>query len=103
MGRSNVLRLVDVAEEGMNDGLAIGQQEAFAEVVKLLNPFRKGDAEIALDTDITRDLNIDSLAVMDMIMELEDKFDVSIPLNVVAETKTVRELVDAVSRLRTGA
>lgn len=87
----------------MNDGLALGQKEAFAEIVKLLEPFRKGDAEIALDTDITRDLNIDSLAVMDMIMELEDKFDISIPLNVVAETKTVRELVDAVSRLRTGA
>ncbi|MGE0152121.1 MAG: acyl carrier protein [Reyranellaceae bacterium] len=87
----------------MNDGLAIGQQEAFAEIVKLLTPFRKGGAEITLDTDIARDLNVDSLAVMDMIMELEDKFDISIPLNVVAETKTVRELVDAVGRLRTGA
>lgn len=87
----------------MNDGLILGQSEAFAEIVKLLEPFRKGDAEITLDTDITRDLNIDSLAVMDMIMELEDKFDVSIPLNVVAETKTVRELADAVGQLRTGA
>jgi acyl carrier protein len=103
MGRSSVLRLVDMAEEGMNDGLALGQSEAFAEVEKLLQPFRKGDAKITLETDITRDLNIDSLAVMDMIMELEDKFDVSIPLNVVAETKTVGELVDAVSQLRTGA
>ena len=87
----------------MNDGLALGQSEAFAEVEKLWQPFRKGDAKITLETDITRDLNIDSLAVMDMIMELEDKFDVSIPLNVVAETKTVGELVDAVSQLRTGA
>ena len=48
----------------MNDGLALGQNEAFAEIVKLLEPFRKGDAEITLDTDITRDLNIDSLAVI---------------------------------------
>ena len=87
----------------MSDGLLLGQSEAFAEIVRLLNPFRKGDAPITLDTDITRDLNVDSLAVMDMIMELEDRFDVSIPLNVVAETKTVRELADAVGQLRTGA
>jgi len=38
--------MVEVVEEGMNDGLVLGQSEAFAEIVKLLEPFRKGDAEM---------------------------------------------------------
>jgi acyl carrier protein len=39
---------------------------------------------------------MDSLAVMDLMMELEDKFDVSIPLNQLAEIQTVGDLADAV-------
>lgn len=77
-----------------------GQDDIIAEITRRLEPFRKGETPITLDTDITRDLNIDSLAVMDMIMELEDRFDVSIPLNLVAEIKTVRELADTIGRIR---
>ena len=40
-------------------------------------------------SEIARDLKLDSLAVMDLLMVLEDKFDVSIPLNMVAEITTV--------------
>jgi acyl carrier protein len=41
---------------------------------------------------------MDSLQVMDLMMELEDKFDVSIPLNLVAEIRTVGDLAEAVRR-----
>jgi len=100
MRRSNVLKLIDFSEERMTNDRATGQDDIFAEITKRLEPFRKGETPITLDTDITRDLNIDSLAVMDMIMELEDRFDVSIPLNVVAEIKTVRELADTIGSIR---
>ena len=36
---------------------------------------------------------------MDMVMELEDRFDVSIPMNVVAEIQTVDELADTILKL----
>jgi acyl carrier protein len=39
---------------------------------------------------------------MDMVMELEDQFDVSIPLSVVAEIYTVDQLADTVLALRAG-
>jgi len=35
---------------------------------------------------------------MDMIMELEDRFEVSLPMNVVAEIRTVDQLAVAVLR-----
>jgi acyl carrier protein len=43
---------------------------------------------------IAKDLTIDSLAIMDMVMELEDRFDVSIPMSVIAEIHTVDQLAD---------
>ena len=38
--------------------------------------------------------------IMDMVMELEDSFDVSIPMNVVAEIHTVDQLADTILDLR---
>jgi acyl carrier protein len=35
-----------------------------------------------------------------MVMELEDTYDISIPLNVVAEIHTVDELTDTVLKIR---
>jgi acyl carrier protein len=39
---------------------------------------------------------------LDLLMELEEKFDVSIPLNLVPEIRTVGELADTVRRLKEG-
>jgi acyl carrier protein len=40
---------------------------------------------------------------MDLLMVLEDKFDVSIPLNMVPEIATVGQLAKAVRDSKTGA
>jgi acyl carrier protein len=48
------------------------------------------------DTDISADLNIDSVAVMDFVMEVEDHFDIEIPLNVVSETRSIGDLASVV-------
>jgi acyl carrier protein len=71
-------------------------QSVFAEIASMMDRFRKGDAPITMNTDIAQDLNMDSLAVMDLMMELEDKFDVSIPLNMVPEIVTVGQLAQTV-------
>ena len=70
----------------------------FEQVVNLLEPFRKADNVINRETDISQDLKLDSLAVMDLMMELEEKFDVMIPLNLVAEIRTVGDLAEAIRR-----
>jgi len=50
-------------------------------------------------TVIYDELSIDSLAVMDIVVELEDRFDIAIPINTVAEIRTVKELADAILAL----
>ena len=54
---------------------------------------------ITLETDLSADLNLDSLGVMDLMMDLEEKFDVTIPLNLMPEIKTVDDLANVIIKL----
>lgn len=81
----------------------LNADEVVAEIATALVPFKKSNVEVTAATDIARDLNMDSLAVMDLLMELEDKFDVSIPLNMVPEITTVGQLAQTVIDSKKGA
>lgn len=68
---------------------------------ELLQPFNTAGVALQPTTDISSDLNIDSVSVMDFVMEVEDRFDIDIPLNVLSETRTLNDLV-AVVEARAG-
>jgi acyl carrier protein len=51
-------------------------------------------------TDIVNDLGLDSLAVMNFVMALEDEYDISMPLDRMAEVQTVGDLVRTIEDLR---
>jgi acyl carrier protein len=68
----------------------------FDTLCKLLTPFNSAGVKLTPETDISADLNIDSVSVMDFVMEVEDTFDIEIPLNVLSETRTMAELVKVV-------
>jgi acyl carrier protein len=70
--------------------------EIFSSLCKLLTPFNFSGIELKPETDISADLSIDSVTVMDFVMEVEDHFDIEIPLNVLAETRTINDLAKVV-------
>lgn len=70
-------------------------------IVTELTTITKGKTDITADTNIVRDLSLDSLSVMDLVMALEDHFDISIPLDRIAETETVKQLAAVVQSLQT--
>lgn len=72
--------------------------EIFAKLSELLTPFNSNSIELQPDTEIAADLNIDSVSVMDFVMEVEDHFDIDIPLNVLAETHTMTDMVKVVEQ-----
>ncbi len=94
-----------------NDGFAdtltltrdVSRGEVIREICSHLEPYQAGERPITGATVIAKDLTIDSLAIMDMVMELEDRFDVSIPMNVIAEIHTVDQLADTILELRARA
>jgi acyl carrier protein len=85
----------------MLKGLGVNnvRQTVFEDVVTVLEPFRRQDSEITSDTDITADLDLDSLAVMNLLMQIEEKYDISIPLNLIPEMRTVGDLVKVIEQL----
>ncbi len=52
--------------------------------------------EITPSTKLMSDLNIDSVAAMDLIMEIEDRFEIDIPVNMVSDVETTQDLVQIV-------
>jgi acyl carrier protein len=56
--------------------------------------------ELSDQTDIVNDLGLDSVAVMDFVMEIEDRLDISVPLDKIAEIETLGDLVFAVRDLK---
>ena len=65
------------------------------EKVKMIlsSQFDVEEDSITPETNIADDLGADSLDVVDMLMSLEDEFDVEIPDEEVARIRTVGELV----------
>lgn len=94
-----------VENDGMTDTIdlrrdsTLARGEVMGEICHHLLPYQTGEKPITGDTMIAKDLTIDSLAIMDMVMELEDRFDISIPMNVVAEIHTVDQLADTILKL----
>jgi len=79
------------------------EEEVFLEICRMLEPFNNSENKIGRETDILRDLNIDSLSVMNFIMKIEDEFDISIPLNVLPDIRTVNDLVAMVDQAKADA
>ena len=75
-------------------------QNIVNQVIAVLHKFDKTGKTIQASTDIAAELDLDSLAVMDVIMELEDTLDISIPLNLIPDIRTVGDLADTIGQLK---
>lgn len=66
----------------------------FDKVVSILSEqFDIDESSISLDTSIADDLNADSLDVVDLIMSIEDEFDIEVPDEAIEGIRTVSDLV----------
>jgi acyl carrier protein len=71
-------------------------EDGVLEVLKIVS---RRPIEPSLSSDLVADLGFDSLQILEVIAELEDRFDISIPLNGVPATRTVAQVVAQVTRL----
>ncbi len=75
------------------------KEEIFEKVCELLKPYNPENRPITMQSGIVSDLEVDSVAVFDLVMGLEDHYDVSIPMEMVSDIKTVGELCAAIKQL----
>lgn len=69
-------------------------------VLKQLNVLLPEPVPISDQTNIVRELGLDSLAVMDFVMAIEDDLDISVPLDRIAEVETVGDLIETLGELK---
>ena len=70
-----------------------------AGVIQVLKRVSRKAIEPTISSDLIADLGFDSLQILEVIADLEDHFDVSIPLNDVPATRTVAQVVAKVTAL----
>ena len=66
----------------------------------LAEQFEVSPDTITLDTNLVDDLGADSLAVVELIMSIEDEFGISISDEAAANLITVQKIVDFVEKLQ---
>jgi acyl carrier protein len=69
------------------------------DIFRRLDPHAKSGRTLTESTDLNRDLNLDSLAVMELMFELEDRFNISVPMNLLPEVSTIGDLAKLVQRI----
>ena len=66
---------------------------------EILQPFVPAGHAVDEDTDLVADLGLDSLKVMKILESVEDRFDISIPLNVLPDVRTVKDFAIQIQKL----
>ncbi|MFN3607584.1 MAG: phosphopantetheine-binding protein [Hyphomonas sp.] len=75
------------------------QKTIFEDVAKILATRSHTGAEILPETRIGADLEIDSVEIFDIVMELEDLYNISLPVEAASDIDTVKDLVAKIGQL----
>lgn len=75
------------------------EDEIFERICTLVKHFNIKNIPINQNTVFSSDLELDSLTVMDLLAEVEDEFDITIPLNILPDLETVGQFTTAVHKL----
>lgn len=73
--------------------------EIRATITDLIVPFNKKNIALKPETTFAVDLDLDSLSVMDLVAEIEDTYDIIIPLNLLPDLETIQQVTDAVEKI----
>ncbi len=74
-------------------------QETLSELLETIRVLVPNAGKVDEDTELVGSLGLDSMKVMNLLQEVEDRFDVSIPLNVLPDVRTVGDLARKIHQL----
>jgi len=76
------------------------QRENYAVRLKeLVNQLAEDGTEVDEDSDLVDDVGLSSIEIMELIEQLEDEYDISFPLNDLAEIRTITDMASELDRL----
>ncbi|MBK0002975.1 MULTISPECIES: acyl carrier protein [Erwiniaceae] len=63
-------------------------------ILECIREMAPKDVEIKKESDLINDLGLESVQVMNLLMMLEDKLDISIPMNILLNVRTPEQLLE---------
>ena len=75
-------------------------QEVFKKVVEILKPFAKNEealSNVSMETSIQSDLEVNSSRLVDIVLEIEDGFDIEISDDDADQVNTVGDAVNLIA------
>jgi acyl carrier protein len=77
----------------------MNHHDVVARIIDIVTPLAEGRvAAIDENTELTAQLALDSLKVLDLVVAVEDEFDISVPINALAEVRTVGDLATLIQK-----
>ncbi|MDT8363512.1 MAG: acyl carrier protein [Nitrosomonas sp.] len=58
---------------------------------------------ISAETNLITQLAIDSVKLLNLVMEIEDHFDISVPLNTLVDVLTVQDLANLIYKIKSAS
>ena len=74
-------------------------EQILSHLYEELASITKGRVQVNEDTELVGQLHLDSLQIMNLLLHIEDRFDISIPVNILPDVKTVRDLATQIQEL----
>ena len=69
------------------------------QLYEILRSYATDGQSLSEDTEFLSDLGLDSMKVMQLLLETEERFDISIPLNIIPDVRTVGHFARQVEQL----
>jgi acyl carrier protein len=73
--------------------------EFLERIFAIVKPFAKQGIILNENSELVSELGLTSLQVMELIEQIEDHFDMSIPLNILPDVRTIHDLAEQLEKL----
>ena len=78
----------------------MNRTDILARLYELIEPYNRKGLALAEDTRFADDLELDSLTVLDLVANMEDEWDINIPLNILPDLETIAHVADAIHKMK---
>lgn len=80
-------------------GSFVAATETLETIYGLIEPLNTKGIDLGPNVTFASDLELDSVTVMDLVAEIEDEFDIILPINLLPDLETIENVADAVEKI----
>ena len=74
-------------------------QAILSKIYDILKTFTEQGVDLNEQTELVADLGLDSMNVIKLLVMTEDTFDISIPLNILPDVRTIKDFAEQLQQL----